>query len=100
MKDNWFYKKEGWNQTGSRMKIHCDNCDQLKEGVEYRRFLGQYLCGKCYQILKPKEVIARLKDPIRTGMALAFGFFLMGILLTFIGWLFVGASCAALMSRF
>lgn len=43
-----------------------------------------------------KEVIAEIKNPIRTGMALAFGFFLMSIVLGIIGWVFVGLSCASL----
>jgi len=74
------------------MNIHCDNCKELKTDVKWRRFAGQYQCEKCYQILKPKEVIARLKDPIRTGMALALGFFLMGIVLTMLGWIILGAG--------
>jgi len=82
------------------MNIHCDNCGQLKEDIKYRKYVRQYQCEKCYQMLKPKEVIARLKDPIRTGMALALGFFLMGIVLTIIGWLTIGAGCASIMSRF
>jgi len=78
------------------MKIHCDNCGKLKNDVKWRRLTRQYQCEICYQARKPKEVIAQLKNPIQTGMALALGFFLMGIVLTLIGWLFIGASCATL----
>ena len=47
-------------------------------------------------IPKPKSTLIRLQNPVGTGMALALGFFLMGIILSFIGWFVIGLSCAAI----
>ena len=83
------------------MKTQCNTCKQSKNNVRWRRETKQWQCESCYQLAKPiKNVIAQIKNPIRTGMALALGFFLMTILLTFLGWLFIGASCTALIGQF
>lgn len=47
---------------------------------------------------KKQEVIAEIKNPIRTGMALALGFFLMSLVLGILFWIFVAGSCATLLS--
>ena len=78
---NWLYRPEGWEQN-----VNIQTLGEIKMKTEETR--------------KPKEVIAILYAPIRTGMLLAFGFVLTSILLTFLGWLVIGASCAAMMNQF
>ena len=50
-------------------------------------------------LLKPENVLVCLQNPVRTGMMLALGFFLMGIILSIVGYIFIGASCAAIMGQ-
>ena len=69
------YRKEGWNNANS---VKDNNMNEQQ---------------------KPEEVVAILKNPIRTGMSLALGFFLMSIILTVIGYFILGASCAAVLSQ-
>ena len=45
------------------------------------------------------EVLAEIKNPIRTGMKLALGFFLMSLILGVLGWVFIAGSCVALLSQ-
>jgi len=48
---------------------------------------------------KQEVVLVKLESPVWDGMLLALGFFLMGIVLTILGYVVLGASCAALLSR-
>ena len=44
-------------------------------------------------------IIVKFESPITTGMSLALGFFLMSIVLSIIGWVILGLSCAAMIPR-
>ena len=81
-----------------KAKIECKRFPTTTKH-EPTDYCGEYEFKIKTKIKTKDTILVEFKSPIRTGMSLALGFFLMSIVLWIIGWVVFAGSCAAILSR-